>query len=83
MIHEYMIHIVPTGSTNTLGYMWLHWHTYSLNHKTPLMYMDIAGLAVISYDMYFMWGCHLWWLWGEGVHIYVQTYAGHNHMLNN
>ena len=66
MIHEYMIHIVPTCSTNTLGYMWLHWHTYSLHHKTPLMYMDIAGLVVISYDMYFMWGCHLWWLWGRG-----------------
>ena len=62
MSHEYMIHVVLTGSTNTLGCMWLHWHTYSLNHKTPLMYMDIAGLAVISYDMYFRWGCHLWWL---------------------
>ena len=40
-----MIHTVLTGSTTTLGYMGLHWNTYSLNHKTPYTYMANADMA--------------------------------------
>ena len=40
-----VIQTVLTGSTTTLGYMWLHCNTSSLSHNTSWTYIAIADLA--------------------------------------